>query len=84
MQNRWLPFFLFSATGRTTEVGEAFGLRASQPHPEVLFVPFKKVMDNVSLSFQFLILFVEGMGARDKWKVLDDWSDSSFVSCQVS
>ena len=51
------------------------GLRPSRPWPEVLFLPFEKVVDNDSFSFGCLNLFFEGMGPEDKWKVVDDLAD---------
>ena len=59
----------------------ASGLRPPWPWPEVLFLPFEKNVDNVSFSFGYLVLFVKG---EDKWKVVNDWADGSFVSCLVS
>ena len=56
-------------------------LRPSYPQPEVPFVPFEKLINNVSFSFECLDLFVEDEGAGDKWKVVDDWAERSFASC---
>ena len=41
-------------------------------------------MDNASFSFGCLILFVEGLGTEDVWKVVDDRADRSFASYSVN
>ena len=64
-----LAFFIsfLSAAGWIVESWGTLGPRPSQPQPEVLFLPFERVVDNLE--------------AGDKWKVVDDWAEQLFAVC---